>query len=77
MVIVILVGMLFSQFANAQKPEHKIKRNKSKHHIAILSKSRHAIFSTRRERRCQNIRFFPRPSVQNISRWLKLINLCG
>ncbi len=44
MVIVILVGMLFSQFANAQKPEHKIKRNKSKHHIAILSKSSRACY---------------------------------
>lgn len=44
MFVVILAGILFSAVANAEKPDHKVKRSKTRHHKAIHANSNKACY---------------------------------
>ena len=44
MVVVILAGILHSAVANAEKPDHKVKRVKTRHHKAIHANSNKACY---------------------------------
>lgn len=43
-IIVILAAILFSQFANAQKKEHKVKHNKTRYYSSMVSNSNKACY---------------------------------